>query len=233
MELGAKIKRLRLQCGLTQEELADRCELTKGYISQLENELTSPSIQTLLDVLSALGTTAAEFFAARTKRNRWCSPRTISLKRTRRDTSSNGLCPTVSATKWNRSSSPYARAAASVKDMPHEGEEFGFVKKGSCRASPRQEARSLRKRGRRLLLRVRQSALSRKPFGGGRRGDMGGIAPDFLRRGYVRQHHRNQKRDQDLRRERRREERQPQHQTRGIRHSARARPAAARRPLSE
>ena len=63
MELGAKIKRLRLQCGLTQEELADRCELTKGYISQLENELTSPSIQTLLDVLSALGTTAAEFFA--------------------------------------------------------------------------------------------------------------------------------------------------------------------------
>ena len=63
MELGAKIKRLRLQCGLTQEELADRCELTKGYISQLENELTSPSIQTLLDVLSALGTTAAEFFS--------------------------------------------------------------------------------------------------------------------------------------------------------------------------
>ena len=36
MDLGIKIKRLRLQCGLTQEELADRCELTKGYISQLE-----------------------------------------------------------------------------------------------------------------------------------------------------------------------------------------------------
>lgn len=36
MELGTKIKRLRLQNNLTQEELADRCELTKGYISQLE-----------------------------------------------------------------------------------------------------------------------------------------------------------------------------------------------------
>ena len=28
-------------CQLTQEELADRCELTKGYISQIENDLTS------------------------------------------------------------------------------------------------------------------------------------------------------------------------------------------------
>ena len=36
MELGKKIKQMRNQKGLTQEELADRCELTKGYISQLE-----------------------------------------------------------------------------------------------------------------------------------------------------------------------------------------------------
>ena len=36
MEIGSKIKDLRLKNGLTQEELADRCELTKGYISQLE-----------------------------------------------------------------------------------------------------------------------------------------------------------------------------------------------------
>ncbi len=35
MVLGEKIKELRLSCELTQEELADRCELTKGYISQL------------------------------------------------------------------------------------------------------------------------------------------------------------------------------------------------------
>ena len=62
MELGTKIKRLRLQKNLTQEELADRCELTKGYISQLENELTSPSITTLEDILNALGTTFADFF---------------------------------------------------------------------------------------------------------------------------------------------------------------------------
>ena len=63
MLLGEKIKNLRLSCDLTQEELADRCELTKGYISQLENDLTSPSIATLIDILSALGTDLKEFFA--------------------------------------------------------------------------------------------------------------------------------------------------------------------------
>ena len=62
MNIGKEIKRLRIINGLTQEELADRCELTKGYISQLENDLTSPSIETLKDLLNALGTTFGEFF---------------------------------------------------------------------------------------------------------------------------------------------------------------------------
>ena len=48
MEIGSKIKRLRVRLGLTQEELAARTELTKGFISQLERDITSPSIATLL-----------------------------------------------------------------------------------------------------------------------------------------------------------------------------------------
>ena len=62
MTIGNKIKSLRNFHQLTQEELADRCELTKGYISQIENDLTSPSISTLIDILSALGTNLHEFF---------------------------------------------------------------------------------------------------------------------------------------------------------------------------
>ena len=62
MELGAKLKDMRQRINLTQEELADRCELTKGYISQLENDLTSPSIATLCDLLNALGSNRSDFF---------------------------------------------------------------------------------------------------------------------------------------------------------------------------
>ena len=63
MSIGEKIKHLRTICQLTQEELADRCDLTKGFISQLENDLNSPSISTLTDILNALGTNLKEFFA--------------------------------------------------------------------------------------------------------------------------------------------------------------------------
>ena len=63
MEIGSKIKELRMRNGLTQEELADRSELSKGFISQLENDLTSPSISTLEDILQCLGTTLIDFFS--------------------------------------------------------------------------------------------------------------------------------------------------------------------------
>ena len=62
MVIGEKIKFLRQLNNLTQEELADRCELSKGFISLLERDMTSPSIATLKDILEALGTDLASFF---------------------------------------------------------------------------------------------------------------------------------------------------------------------------
>ena len=62
ISIGEKIKQLRIKLGLTQEELAARTELPKGFISQLERDLTSPSIATLMDILEALGTNIRDFF---------------------------------------------------------------------------------------------------------------------------------------------------------------------------
>ena len=62
IDIGLKLKELRILKGLTQEELADRAELSKGFISQLERNLTSPSIATLTDILQCLGSTLSEFF---------------------------------------------------------------------------------------------------------------------------------------------------------------------------
>ena len=56
MDLGRKIKQLRLANDLTLEELANRSELSKGFLSQVERNLTSPSVATLDDILEALGT---------------------------------------------------------------------------------------------------------------------------------------------------------------------------------
>ena len=63
MKIGEKIKNIRLAQELTQEDLASRSDLTKGFISLLERDLQTPSLDTLELILNALDTTPAEFFA--------------------------------------------------------------------------------------------------------------------------------------------------------------------------
>ena len=53
MDIGKKLKELRLQNDLTLGDLASRSELTKGFLSQVERNLTTPSIATLEDILEA------------------------------------------------------------------------------------------------------------------------------------------------------------------------------------
>ena len=62
MNIGSKLKELRIKNNLTQEELGEKCDLTKGFISQIERDLASPSIATLNDILTALGSNLKNFF---------------------------------------------------------------------------------------------------------------------------------------------------------------------------
>lgn len=62
MKIGNRLRLLRQRQGLTQEELGERCELSKGFISQMERDLASPSIATFIDILEALGTDPEQFF---------------------------------------------------------------------------------------------------------------------------------------------------------------------------
>jgi len=63
LAIGKKVKALRLASDLTQMELADRANLTKGFISQLENEQSSISVDSLVDILDALGVKLTDFFS--------------------------------------------------------------------------------------------------------------------------------------------------------------------------
>jgi len=63
VKIGEKLKKLRLSRGLTQEELATRTDLSRSFISQLESDKTSPSIETLERILRALGSDLKQFFS--------------------------------------------------------------------------------------------------------------------------------------------------------------------------
>lgn len=56
--IGANVKLLRLALGLTQEQLADRCDFDQRYISQLERGQRNPTVLSLHEIAQALGTTA-------------------------------------------------------------------------------------------------------------------------------------------------------------------------------
>ncbi|MBU0509479.1 XRE family transcriptional regulator [bacterium] len=62
MKIGERIRNLRLASSLTQEELADRADLTKGFISQLERDQTSISVDSLLQILRVLNVKVTDFF---------------------------------------------------------------------------------------------------------------------------------------------------------------------------
>ena len=62
MKIGSRIRSLRQQRELTQEELAERAGLTKGFISQVERDLTSISLDSLIQILEALGEKVSDFF---------------------------------------------------------------------------------------------------------------------------------------------------------------------------
>lgn len=132
MELGAKIKRLRQQLNLSQTELADRCELTKGYISQLENDLTSPSIATLCDILSALGTDLSEFFK-REDDERIVFSQEDFIEKREDGMLLKWIIPNAQKNEMEPVLVELSVDASTAIDFPHEGEEFGYVLEGKIR----------------------------------------------------------------------------------------------------
>lgn len=131
MEIGEKIKALRVRNGLTQEELADRSELSKGFISQLERDLTSPSIATLADILQCLGVSVAEFFAGDDDEQvvfgdedyfEKIDPELLNKV--------EWIIPNAQKNAMEPIRLSLEPGGQTYPDNPHEGEEFGYVLTG-------------------------------------------------------------------------------------------------------
>jgi transcriptional regulator with XRE-family HTH domain len=114
MNIGQRIKQLRIKNNLTLEELASRCELTKGFLSQLERDLTSPSISTLNDIVEALGMSLSQFFQEENRRKSYLHKKISSLMK-KKGLRSLGSCLTLRKTKWN----PFCWKFNPVKVLSH------------------------------------------------------------------------------------------------------------------
>jgi transcriptional regulator with XRE-family HTH domain len=61
-KVGARVRSLRRERGLTIEQLAAATGLTKGFISQLERDRTAPSLSSIARICDALGVRLSHIF---------------------------------------------------------------------------------------------------------------------------------------------------------------------------
>ncbi|MBE6006125.1 MAG: cupin domain-containing protein [Lachnospiraceae bacterium] len=127
--IGERIRNLRNRNGLTQQELADRTELTKGFISQLERGQVSASVVTLFDLIECLGSTPAEFFRQENEKVVFSENEYFE----KIDEAGNSIQWIVPSAQKNQMEpllvvlQPHSELE---EDKPHTGEEFGFVISG-------------------------------------------------------------------------------------------------------
>lgn len=130
MKIGQRIKRLRLANNLTQDELALRSDLTRGFISLVERDRTSISIEALAQILAVLGTDLSEFFRQlEEKRVVYAKEDRVIVDREYEEEVIELLIPGAQQNLMDPALVSIAPGKAAV-DHGHEGEEFGIVLAG-------------------------------------------------------------------------------------------------------
>lgn len=78
IQIAAQIKERRKNKGITVQELAERASVSKGLISQIENNRVVPSLMVLIDIIRSLDVDLNNFFKEIGRNN---SAKTILVKR--------------------------------------------------------------------------------------------------------------------------------------------------------
>ena len=132
MDIGEKLRLLRIRRGLTQEDMADRCELSKGFISQVERNLASPSIATLTDMLECLGSSLSQFFSEDKNEKTVFTPQDMYVKEDEPLCGSiTWLVPDAQKNTMEPILVDLGEEGRTYELLPHQGEEFGYVLQGS------------------------------------------------------------------------------------------------------
>ncbi|MCL2360399.1 MAG: XRE family transcriptional regulator [Defluviitaleaceae bacterium] len=135
MQIGEKLKQLRLRTNLTQEELAIRCDLSKGFISQIERDQSSPSIATLVDILECLGVTPAEFFTETTREEEQVRYRQDDAYTSTDEDLGHTITWIIPSAQKNEMEPILISLPPGGKSQafdPHAGEVFGYVLSGGA-----------------------------------------------------------------------------------------------------
>ena len=130
VDIGKKLKELRLQNDLTLNDLASRSELTKGFLSQVEHNQTMPSIATVADILEALGTNLSDFFKEEEEKQITFSAQDF-FEDEQEDYTIEWVIPNAQKNQMEPILLTLHGKKSSHEMLAHQGEEFGYVLKGA------------------------------------------------------------------------------------------------------
>lgn len=136
--IGARIRFMRQQRGMTLDQLAEKTSLTKSFLSKIERGISVPSIATALKVAASFGVSVGQLLGEEQGNESLCVVRKNERKPFMRDGSASGYnYEMVAAPKRFKSMEPFIMRPPfefeNDQFFEHVGEEFIFVLSGSIR----------------------------------------------------------------------------------------------------
>ncbi|MGA2106123.1 MAG: XRE family transcriptional regulator [Syntrophorhabdales bacterium] len=136
-DISSKIRRVRLQRGLSMDALAKRAGFTKSYVSQIENQKREPTIGTLVTLAHALGVNVFSIIGGGNLPEEEATPAIVRADERRTvavpSKASNITYESINYKKEDRLMDAYVLTPPrefSDRPMAHEGQELLFVLKG-------------------------------------------------------------------------------------------------------
>lgn len=136
LEVGERIRMLRINQKRTLQEVADNCDLSKSMISKIENNKTIPSVATLVKIASTLGTTISGLL----EQDGWNKAIVTSRKEAVEKlvkTEKGYLIFPYASEYHQKKMQPFLFVARKGEVVPHQlshdGEEFVFVLEGTMK----------------------------------------------------------------------------------------------------
>ena len=132
MEIGKELKRIRVSQGMTLEELSNKCGYSKALISRVETGSVSPSLTSLMKMVSSLGLKLHDLFTSIERGQASVVRKGEGRKFTTENKSSiEFLAMNITSKKMEpiRISAPAGYVSSGEAEI-HYGEEFVFVLSG-------------------------------------------------------------------------------------------------------
>ena len=136
LEVGDKIKILRINQKRTLQEVADNCGLSKSMISKIENNKTVPSVAALVKIAQTLGTNISNLF----EQDGWAKAIVTTREEAEKKfvSTEKGYSIFPYASEFHQKKmQPFLFEAIKGKVVPHmlshEGEEFIFIVEGTLK----------------------------------------------------------------------------------------------------